>query len=194
MQFGLDPNALRSQAEAIEGATGVGQPAVNEMSDRPETIDVKQFWRAIGQRATGSTIVTARSESGPAGLLGLSATHLCADPPTMMVSVDKRTSALPVILQARHFAINYLPSSQRELADIFGGKSDLKGADRFAGASWVSLATGAPVLQGAVGVIDCELIETVERYNVVILFGRVVATSSDANAVPLVHFRGGFLP
>jgi flavin reductase (DIM6/NTAB) family NADH-FMN oxidoreductase RutF len=164
------------------------------MSDKPATIDMKQFWQAIGQRATGSTIVTARSGSGPAGLLGLSATHLCADPPTMMVSVDKRTSALPTILESRHFAINYLSVEQRELADIFGGKSDLKGADRFTTVTWSGLATGAPILAEAVGAIDCELVETIERYNVVIVLGRVVATSSNPDAVPLVHFRGSYLP
>jgi flavin reductase (DIM6/NTAB) family NADH-FMN oxidoreductase RutF len=168
--------------------------AVNAMSDKPATIDVKQFWQAIGQRATGSTIVTARSEDGPAGLLGLSATHLCADPPTMLVSVDRRTSALPTILKARHFALNYLSSARRALADIFGGKSDLRGADRFGTAPWGTLVTGAPILQDAVGVIDCELVETIERYNVVMILGRVVATSGDPNAVPLVHFRGGYFP
>jgi flavin reductase (DIM6/NTAB) family NADH-FMN oxidoreductase RutF len=168
--------------------------AVNMMSDPSAAIDMKTFWQAIGQRATGSTIVTARSDSGPAGLLGLSATHLCADPPTMMASVDRKTSALPVILEARHFAINYVSAAQRELADVFGGKSDLKGADRFTTASWGSLVTGAPVLEGAVGAIDCELVETIERYNVVIVLGRVVATAGNPNASPLVHFRGGFLP
>lgn len=164
------------------------------MPDKPGLIDVKQFWQAVGQRATGSIVVTARSEGGPAGLLGLSATHLCADPPTMMVSVDKRTSALATILEARHFAINYLSSAQRPLADIFGGKSDLKGADRFGTVSWTTLATGAPVLKDAVGVIDCELVETIERYSVVIVLGRMVASLSDSQAVPLVHFRGGYLP
>ncbi len=164
------------------------------MPDKPGTIDVKQFWQAIGQRATGSTIVTGRSASGPAGLLGLSATHLCADPPTMLVSVDKRTSALPTILDAKHFAINCLSSERRALADVFGGKSDVKGADRFGMASWTTLATGAPILQGAVGAIDCELVETIERYKVVMILGRVVATSSDQQAAPLVHFRGGYLP
>jgi flavin reductase (DIM6/NTAB) family NADH-FMN oxidoreductase RutF len=164
------------------------------MPDKPATIDMKQFWQAVGQRAIGSTVVTARSESGPAGLLGLSATHLCADPPTMMVSVDKRTSALPVILESRHFAINYLSAAQREFADIFGGKSDLKGADRFTTADWGSLTTGAPTLSDAVGVIDCELVETIERYGVVIVLGRVVAISSNPSAIPLVHFRGGYLP
>ena len=70
----------------------------------------------------------------------------------------------------------------------------MKGADRFGTASWITLATGAPVLEGAVGAIDCELIETIERYSVVIILGRVVATSGDPQAAPLIHFRGGFLP
>src|SRR5229473_1559748 len=72
-------------------------------------IDPRAFWRAIGNRATGSTVVTARSDEGPAGFLGLSATHLCAKPPLMLVSIDKRTAALQTILAARHFALNFLP-------------------------------------------------------------------------------------
>jgi flavin reductase (DIM6/NTAB) family NADH-FMN oxidoreductase RutF len=156
-------------------------------------IDVRSFWQAIGQRATGSTIVTARSAAGPAGLLGLSATHVCADPPTMLVSVDKKTSALVTILEAKHFAINYLPKSAAALADIFGGKSDVKGAARFETAKWTTLATGAPVLEGAVGAIDCELVETIERYGSVIVLGRVVAAMNSPDASPLIHFRGGYL-
>lgn len=158
-----------------------------------DMIDGKQFWQAIGQRAMGSTVVTACSSGEPAGFLGLSASHICADPPTMVVSVAKRTSALPIIKSAGHFAVNYLSSTQRALADVFGGRSDLKGVDRFNTAGWAALATGAPILEGAVAAIDCELIEVVGRYEVEIIFGRVVATSSDPQAMPLVHFRGGFL-
>jgi flavin reductase (DIM6/NTAB) family NADH-FMN oxidoreductase RutF len=158
-----------------------------------EKIDIKQFWQSVSQRAMGSTIVTARSAGGPAGLLGLSATHLCANPPTMLVSVDKRTSALATILEARHFALNYLTSQQRDLVNIFGGRSDLKGADRFATVPWDVLTTGAPVFRDALGAIDCELVETIERYDVVIMLGRVMAITSDLQAVPLVHFRGGYL-
>src|SRR5215467_1357451 len=101
-----------------------------------KVIDARTFWRAIGQRATGSTVVTARSPDGPAGFLGLSATHLSADPPLMMVSIDKRTSALATILSARHFAINYLPLEARALADTFGGKGSAKGAGRFEAGRW----------------------------------------------------------
>ena len=166
------------------------------MTDQPQTgktIDVRTFWRAIGQRATGSTVVTASSGDGPAGFLGLSATHLSADPPLMMVSIDKRTSALATIQAARHFAINYLPKDAAAIADAFGGKGALKGADRFSIGQWGKLTTGAPVLLTAVGAIDCTLEETIERAGVCIAIGRVVDFLEDPGTAPLVHFRGGYL-
>ena len=158
-------------------------------------IDIRAFWGAVGLRATGSTVVTARSEAGPAGFLGLSATHLCADPPLMMVSIDRRTSALPVVMAARHFALNFLPREARALADMFGGKSAHKGAERFEAGQWGTLQTGAPILLGAVGAIDCRLEETIERHGVVIAIGQVVDVLARAQgAEPLIHFRGGFWP
>jgi flavin reductase (DIM6/NTAB) family NADH-FMN oxidoreductase RutF len=157
-------------------------------------IDQKEFWQSVGRRATGSTIVAARSEEGPAGFLGLSATHLSASPPIMMVSVSKRTSALATILSARHFSLNFLPRGLLELADIFGGKTDISGARRFETAAWTTLVTGAPILEQAVGAIDCELVEKIEKYEVEILLGLVVGTCGDPTLAPLVHFRGQYLP
>jgi flavin reductase (DIM6/NTAB) family NADH-FMN oxidoreductase RutF len=157
-------------------------------------IDGKLFWRALGQRAIGSTIVTARSAEGPAGFLGLSATHVCADPPTMLVSIDKRTSALQTVLAAGHFALNFLPSGTSAIADLFGGKGALKGAARFEEQAWTSLTTGAPVLLSAIGAMDCRLEETIERHGVAIVVGRVVDVLMTDGGRPLVHFRGGYLP
>ena len=73
-----------------------------------------------------STIVTARSAEGPAGFLGLSATHLCAEPPLMLASIDKRTSALSTVLAAGHFAVNFLGHDASAIADMFGGNADAK--------------------------------------------------------------------
>src|SRR5262249_54090373 len=135
--------------------------------------DAKTFWRALGMRAIGAAIVTARGSAGPAGFLALSATHLTADPPTMLVSIGKKTSALSAILDARHFAINYLPVGTEELAGSFGGQGPLKGADRFAADQWTTLVTGAPTFKSAVGVLDCELVETIERFETIIAIGRI---------------------
>jgi flavin reductase (DIM6/NTAB) family NADH-FMN oxidoreductase RutF len=159
-----------------------------------KTIDAKLFWRTLGQRAIGSTIVTACSAEGPAGFLGLSAAHVSADPPLMLVSIDRRTSALQTVLTARHFAINFLPSDAGTLAEAFGGKGELRGAARFDTAQWIALTTGAPVLMNALGAMDCRLEEAIERHGVSIVIGRVVDVLVGAAAPPLVHFRGGYLP
>lgn len=156
-------------------------------------VDAKKFWHAVGQRATGSTVITARSPDGPAGFLGLSATHVCADPPVMLVSIDKRTSALATIFAARHFAINYLPREARAVAEAFSGRTPQKGADRFQEALWQAHVTGAPIFINAVGAIECVLEETIERHSVVIALGRVVNICLGNSNTPLVHFRGDYL-
>ncbi len=158
-----------------------------------KSIDAKSFWRAIGQRAIGASIVTAEGSEGPAGLLALSATHVTADPPTMLVSIDHKTSALASVLEAKHFAVNYLPQGAEDVADLFSGKSPLKGADRFEAGRWGTLTTGAPTYNGAVGIIDCELDEVIERHGVSIVLGRVVDFAADPDAAPLVYYRGGYL-
>src|SRR4051812_23924730 len=122
---------------------------MTEIAGVSYVIDIRSFWRAVGLRPVGASVVTASSDAGPRGFLALSATHLCADPPLMMVSVDEKTSAIETILSAQHFAINFLAAGQTSLATIFGGRGELKGADRFATAEWGSIATGAPTLVGA---------------------------------------------
>jgi flavin reductase (DIM6/NTAB) family NADH-FMN oxidoreductase RutF len=169
---------------------------MNERGSGPadKLIDAKAFWRAIANRATGSTVVTACSQHGPAGFLGLSATHLCADPPLMLVAIDKRTSALSTVIAARHFAINYLLRDAIAVADMFCGKGPQKAAERFEAGQWGTLTTGAPILLNAVGAIDCSLEETIERHGVVIAIGRVVDILDGTGHAPLVHFRGGYWP
>jgi len=155
-------------------------------------IDIKTFWQAIGVRAIGAAVVTAADSEGPAGFLALSATHMTADPPTMIVSIDKKTSALKPVLASKHFAISYLPQGAQAIADNFGGRGPLKGADRFEAGRWTTLTTGAPVLIDAVGALDCRLEETIERHGVVLCIGRLVDFSANAGREPLISFRGGY--
>jgi flavin reductase (DIM6/NTAB) family NADH-FMN oxidoreductase RutF len=158
-----------------------------------KAIDAKAFWRALGERAVGATIVTAQGVDGPAGFLGLSATHICADPPSMLVSIDNKTSALGAVLHGRHFAINYLGTAARAVADMFAGKSAIKGADRFEPGRWGTLTSGAPVFNDAIGVLDCVLDKTIEHAATTIAIGRVVDLVARGSGDPLIFFRGSFL-
>ena len=160
-------------------------------SNEPTAIEPRAFWKALGVRAIGGAVVAAKSADGPAGFLGLSVTHLAQDPPTLMVSIGKSTSALPTILSAKHFAVSYLSSADTEVADIFGGRGELKGSDRFTVGKWSELVTGAPVLTTAVGALDCVLLETIERFETFIAIGKIVGHVANPQARPLVYFGGG---
>src|SRR5690606_28572306 len=124
---------------------GEGEEASMTQSDRSANIDIGTFWKALGARAIGSAVVAARDQSGPAGFLALSATHLCASPPILMVSTSCRTSALSTILNSGHFTINYLADDDFAVAETFGGKGPLTGAHRFVEGRWTTLSTGAPI-------------------------------------------------
>jgi flavin reductase (DIM6/NTAB) family NADH-FMN oxidoreductase RutF len=159
----------------------------------PHTLDIDMgtFWKALGARAVGCAVVAASDKAGPAGLLALSATHLCAAPPILMVSIGRKTSALPTILNSGHFSINYLADDDLALAETFGGKGLLKGADRFSENRWTALTTGAPILKDAIGALDCRLEETIERHETVIALGRLVNFKLDGiGRKPLVSFAG----
>ncbi|WP_262269875.1 flavin reductase family protein [Microvirga yunnanensis] len=153
-------------------------------------VDIKTFWQTLSERVTGVTIVTARDEFGPAGFLALSAAHVTANPPTVLVSVDKKTSALATILSSRHFAVNYLPAGMDAVADAFSGKGGLSGSNRFVEGQWDTLTTGAPVFTQALGAFDCVVDDVIQRGDVSIVIGIAVATRIDSSRPPLVFFRG----
>lgn len=147
------------------------------------------FWRTVGARPVGATVITASNGTGPAGFLGLSFAHVAADPPTVLVSAGQGTSALPVIREAGHFAVNLLPRGSEDMARMFGGSAEM--AERFAAGSWEDFVTGAPVLTTAAAVFDCRLEKAIEEEGAVILIGRVAGVRTGGAGVTLAH-QGGY--
>lgn len=158
----------------------------------PQDIDVRTFWSVVGQRATGVTIVTADSTDGPVGFLGLSASHVSATPPIMLVSIDRKTSAYSSVRERRHFAINYLPADATAVADAFSGRLGLSGSARFDQNDWHVRTTGAPIYNAALGAFDC-VVEQVHKIGQVSIFvGRVVDSLKRDNGKPLVYFQNKY--
>ncbi|MFN4211704.1 MAG: flavin reductase family protein, partial [Devosia sp.] len=88
-------------------------------------------------------------------------------------------------------APHHISILERPAADgPFGGKGELKGAERFTLGSWSRLATGAPVLEGASGVIDCEVEEAIERHGTLIVLGRVRDFAATDGKAPMVSYKG----
>jgi flavin reductase (DIM6/NTAB) family NADH-FMN oxidoreductase RutF len=162
------------------------------MTALPETriVGPGAFWRAIGMRSAGVAIVTTASPDGPVGLLALSVTHLCADPPTIMLSLDKATAAGRDLLANGTFCVNFLARPQKFIADRFADRNGPKGADRLRDVPMTTLATGAPAIAGALGTFDCALDEAIERHGTLIVLARLIDAVRDEAADPLIAFAG----
>lgn len=159
----------------------------------PLVADAATFRSAMRQLAGGVSVITAGIGEDRTGLTATSPVSLSVDPPTMLVAVNRSASALPVIAAYRHFAVNLLAADQQHVAENFAGKDGLKGPRRYRDAEWTTLATCAPILDGALAAIDCELEELIERHSHTIVIGRVAALRvGEGKANALAYWRGGY--
>jgi 3-hydroxy-9,10-secoandrosta-1,3,5(10)-triene-9,17-dione monooxygenase reductase component len=119
----------------------------------PAAIDSREFRKALGQFATGVTIVTARGRSGECvGATVSSFNSVSIDPPLVLWSLDKRAFSRPEFESSTHFAIHVLTLEQRELAQRFA----TRGLDKFAGLECREGLGGAPLLGECAASFECE--------------------------------------
>jgi flavin reductase (DIM6/NTAB) family NADH-FMN oxidoreductase RutF len=116
-----------------------------------------------------------------------------ADPPTLLVCVNKSTSAHDPLLRAGCFSVNLLSTEQTKESGVFSGAGGLKGDERFREGRWSVLETGAPVLEEAVAVFDCRISQRVDAGSHTVFFGAVVATQTHSDQHPLIYLRGDYL-
>lgn len=154
--------------------------------------DANAFKTAMREHASGVAVVTAGAGEARCGLAATSVVSLCVEPPTLIVCVARGSSTLPTMRAAQAFGVNLLAASQRDIAERFAGRDGRRGAARFEGADWTTLATGAPILVGALAAFDCTLEEAIERHSHAILIGRVRAVRSRDDAAALVWRRGAY--
>jgi flavin reductase (DIM6/NTAB) family NADH-FMN oxidoreductase RutF len=164
---------------------------MNAVVKQPVQVGAPTLKDAMRQMAGGVCVITAGIGEERSGLTVTSAASLSIAPPTMIVCVNRKASALPIIQLRRHFCVNVLSARQRDVADRFAGRGGVKGAERYAGAEWRALETGALALEGALASVDCEVEEFVERHSHVIVIGAVKALQVRPGR-PLVYGGGGY--
>ena len=85
-------------------------------------VDPQSYRDVVGHFATGVAIVTASGSRGPAGMTTNAVTSLSLDPVLLLVCFDNTSRTLPVVRQARRFAVNVLREGQEDLARVFASK------------------------------------------------------------------------
>ena len=151
------------------------------------------FRGAMRHLAGGVSVITVGRAKDITGMTVTSVSSLSVDPPTLIVSINRESSSWPLLERHGSFGVNILTADQLDIAERFTGKDGLKGADRFAGAQWITRVSGVPLLAGALAAIDCEVEDIVERHSHAIVIGRVLDIEASTRTAALAYWQGQYV-
>jgi flavin reductase (DIM6/NTAB) family NADH-FMN oxidoreductase RutF len=159
----------------------------------PREPDYAGFRAALGSVAASVTVITMRDEFGRA--LGMTATafsSVSADPPLVMVCVNRSNRSCQHIRGRGRFGVNILPSQSRELSDYCARP----GGGKILPARWLcdQESWRTPALSGSLAYLDCEVDQDIVAGTHAVLIGAVrgIGVSPAVMDEPLIHFRGRY--
>ena len=155
-------------------------------------IDEESFKNAMRRLAAGVSIITAVKDIERYGILVTSVISVSAAPPSLLISINQKSSVHDPINDTDCFCVSLLDQSQFEIARHF---SSTKPRDRrFEIGRWTTLSTGAPALDGALVSLDCHVAAKFPMHSHTLFVGEIVEAKHWVDAIhPLVYLNGQFL-
>jgi flavin reductase len=151
----------------------------------PSSADFKAVMRHF---PTGVTVVTSVREGEPRGLTVSAFAGVSADPPLVLICINREARSYLYISTSKIFCVNILAGNQRALAERFAGKLRER---QFEGVEYGVDVTGAAVLRGTVAHLDCEVVEEHHAGSHSIFIGKVLSAESRPGS-PLGYYNGEF--
>ena len=151
--------------------------------------DAKAFRNALGQFATGVTVVTTiDAEGNRIGMTANSFSSVSLDPMLVLWSIAKSSKVFREFNEAQHFAIHVLRAEQLPISNQFASPCE----DRFAGVETVEGIGGVPLLTDYCALFECELEARHEGGDHNILVGRVLNFQNRSETTPLIFHAGRY--
>ncbi len=116
----------------------------------------KQGMRAL---TGGVTVIGAYGPDGaPLAMTATAVTSLTAEPPSLLICVNRSASMAPALVLHARFSVNVLAADQIDIAKAFGGQLDVRGTGRFIYGNWRRVDdTEVPLLTGSRVSFECEV-------------------------------------
>jgi flavin reductase (DIM6/NTAB) family NADH-FMN oxidoreductase RutF len=153
------------------------------------TVERQRFASIMAAFPSGVAIITTASgDREPKGLTTTAVCSVSADPPLLLVCIDRGSRTLPALVEAKRFVINFIRLEYEEVCRAFASKGD----DKFANLLWETTRSGMPLLrEHVVSWAECATVQEIEAGDHIVLIGRVEDgdVTSDAEVAPLVYYR-----
>lgn len=159
------------------------------------SIDPGSFRAAMARFPGAVTVITALSDTGNGSeRRGITATAVCsvsADPPSLLVCVNRATGTRAAIEATGRFNVNLLAKPDGLLALQFAGQGGVTGEAKFTEGDWEEDSRGLPRLATAVLCFSCDVSELTEAGSHTVFIGRIVDVAH-GDGKPLLYERSGF--
>ena len=151
-------------------------------------IDARDFRRALGQFATGITVVTTRDSGGrPMGLTVNSFASVSLEPPLVIVSIDNRSETHDGFEASGVFGVSVLGEGQEHYSRRFA----MPGREKFAPADLLVGETGVALVPEALAHIECRVSARLPGGDHTIYVGEVLRLHVVPGR-PLLYHGGGY--
>ena len=160
---------------------------LSAMEDDPQMVLEKDFKSAMRMMAATVTLVTTSHEGKAHGMLATAVTSLSANPPSLLVCINRSASMHGPTDRSRRFCVNLLTREQAELSAEFGARA---GGDRFKVGAWQRGLHDLPFVDGAAAAIFCTVEKQLDYGTHTIFVGRIDALEIGSQATPLVYQSG----
>ena len=154
------------------------------------TAEAAQFKQGMRSLAGAVCIITSSHRGHRYGMTATAVCSATADPPTVLVCVNRVTATHRAIADSRLFCVNVLRHEDRELSGLFSGAH--KADERFDAGRWTTLATGAPVLLNALVSFDCRVVNSLDHGTHTIFLGEVEQVLVGKKGKPLLYSEGQY--
>ena len=155
-------------------------------------LTAREFRNALGQFATGVTVVTVERE--PGSIFGMTAnafTSVSLNPMLILVCVEERARILPMLHKRRRFGISVLKQSQQVVSEYFAQPEQDPEAERRLALRYRWTPEGVPVLEDTVAQLSCSVVATHAAGDHTIIVGKVEDAEIQGGE-PLLFFRGEY--
>lgn len=150
----------------------------------PARADSRAFRDALGRFATGVTVITCATPTGPLGITANSFASVSLEPPLVLWSPAKSSSRYPFFMAAEHYAIHVLAAGQAAICEGFA-----RSGNAFDRTEWTLSEMGVPLIDGCLSRFECRQVAAHDGGDHSILVGQVERVTTRDGA-PLM-FHGG---
>lgn len=151
-------------------------------------VSAEGFRDGMRRLAAGVTIVTTGTGGERRGMAVTAVCSLAADPPSLLVCINRTAEAYDIISRTGRLCVNVLSAGGARLSDRFAARDGVRGLPRFEEGDWFHPDGGPPWLGSALAAFDCAVEREIAHGSHTVFFCRVTGLRVADGAVrPLLY-------